>query len=122
MANITIVKIRGLKEWNGWAKGTPKAVMDGVDKELKRAGYSVQGNAIQLAPVDTGRLRNSLNIEFNVNPALRQVFIFSSLYYAPYQEYGTSRNRAQPYLIPAFNREAITFMSNVRTALLKGLD
>ena len=122
MASSTRVTIRGLNEWNGWVKGTPKQIIRGVDKELNRTGSSVQGNAKQLAPVDTGRLRGSINKEFNVNPALRQVFIFSSLHYAAYQDYGTIKNRANPYLIPSFNKEAIPFMRNIRLALLKGLD
>ena len=122
MASVTRVSIKGLNEWNGWVKGTPKQIISGVDKELNRTGSSVQGNAKQLAPVDTGQLRASINKELNVTPALRQVFIFSSLHYAAYQEYGTIKNRANPYLIPSFNKETGVFERNIRSALLRGLD
>lgn len=122
MASYTSATIKGLNEWNAWAKLTPEEIERRVDKELKRSGASVQGNAKQLAPVDTGKLRSSIDTEMKVSPNLRQVFIFSSLYYAAYQEYGTIKNKAQPYLIPSFNQELGVYENNMRRALMKGLD
>lgn len=52
------------------------------------------------APVDTGRLRDSYKKQF-VSPL--NILIGSSVNYSIYQEFGTSRQRGTPHLIPAMN-------------------
>lgn len=83
-----------------------------VDTELARlfdlvltgAGEIVRSNAVLLVPVDTGRLRNS--IEYQPNPSEREVIIGSNVEYAPYQELGTSKMKAQPFLKPGMLKSA----------------
>jgi HK97 gp10 family phage protein len=68
----------------------------------------------QLAPVDTGALRQSYGA---VPISSTEVHIGSDLEYAPYQEYGTDRMAAQPHLTPAFMQAESTFQERLTQAL-----
>lgn len=78
------------------------AVLSAVEAAKARAleimGGMAESYAKQLAPVDTGNLRNSITH--------RQLdgdteIVGSAVEYAPYQELGTRKMKAQPYLRPA---------------------
>lgn len=75
-----------------------KATKDeAVARALEAIGLQAEGYAKMLAPVDTGRLRNSLTHTVEGSTA----FIGTNVEYAPYQEFGTSRTKAHPFLKPA---------------------
>lgn len=65
-----------------------------------RTGYAVHGDAMVNAPVDTGALRNSGEVDVD-GLEFRVGFTVN---YAGYVEHGTSRMAGQPYLGPAFER------------------
>jgi len=67
---------------------------------LHSIGIAVEGQASALAPVDTGNLRGS--IDYRVNPQEVSVSVGTPVEYGIYQELGTRRMSAQPYLEPAF--------------------
>lgn len=78
-----------------------------VNEAKKRAleimGGKAESYAKQLAPVDTGRLRNSItHAQLDENTEV----IGSNVEYAPYQELGTSRMAAHPFLRPAAENHA----------------
>lgn len=64
---------------------------------LEAMGLQGEGYAKGYAPVDTGRLRNSISHTADDDAA----YIGTNVEYAAYQELGTSRTAAQPYLRPA---------------------
>jgi HK97 gp10 family phage protein len=76
------------------------------------AGRKVQKTAKNLAPVDTGALRNSIKV--TKYPKQQSVTVGTNLEYAPHQEFGTVRLPANPYLGPAINinRAGINNMIN----------
>ena len=74
------------------------------DLTLTGAGEIVSTAARLLVPVDTGRLRNS--IEYQVALQDQEVIIGSPVEYAPHQELGTSKMKAQPYLKPGMLKSA----------------
>lgn len=57
-----------------------------VERGLLRAGNKVRNTAVLLCPVDTGELRNSIQVE-KTEPLT--VAVGTNLEYAPYVEYGT---------------------------------
>jgi HK97 gp10 family phage protein len=70
------------------------------EKFLRQAGLLVTTEIKVLTPVDTGFLRNSIiNI---VEASKGMVTIGTKTKYAPYVEFGTSRQRAQPYFFAGF--------------------
>jgi HK97 gp10 family phage protein len=74
-----------------------------LGSRLQRAGVQVQNHAKMLCPVDTGRLRASIQTT-NVRKAgtnSLSVRIGSAVNYARHVELGTYRMRARPYLRPA---------------------
>nr|AUN37290.1 hypothetical protein [uncultured bacterium] len=72
--------------------------------------------AKQLAPVDTGALRDSIGADPVDSLTVR---VGSDMPYAPYVEYGTSRSPAQPYLTPAFAQSEETFKTRLAEAMQK---
>ena len=79
------------------------AVSDAKKRALEIMGGKAESYAKQLAPVDTGRLRNSItHAQLDENTEV----IGSNVEYAPYQELGTSRMAAHPFLRPAAENHA----------------
>lgn len=72
-----------------------------VGKAVTRACIRVQRSAKQLAPVDTGRLRASVQYEVGRDGRGIVGRIGTNVHYARYLEFGTRRMRAQPFLRPA---------------------
>jgi HK97 gp10 family phage protein len=106
------VKIEGLSDVNTALKKLQKACPEAAKKAILSAALLVEREAkIKTTPnVDTGNLRASITHELteemggNVNGAL--IGTPDRVFYAPYLEFGTKRNRAYPFLIPAL-REAV---------------
>jgi hypothetical protein len=59
----------------------------------------VVNKARQLAPVDTGQLRDSINYTFHA--ATLTLIVYAEAPHASFVEFGTSRMAARPYLRPA---------------------
>lgn len=111
------------------------------NRALERIGLQAEGYAIDLAPVDTGRLRNS--ITHAVAPAEGVVYIGTNVEYAPYVELGTGKyypggrptpwaykdakgnvhwtvgNPAQPFLKPAVVNHLGTYRNIIKDELSK---
>jgi HK97 gp10 family phage protein len=72
-----------------------------TEEKLWRLGLMVQNNARRLCPVDTGRLRSSITATRGRDGRGPYVAIGTNVQYAPFVEFGTRHQRAQPYLRPA---------------------
>lgn len=75
---------------------------DDMDERLEKAARLVEADAARFAPVDTGRLKNS--IHSRRVEAGKKWLVGSNVRYAPYQELGTSKMRAQSFLRPALKK------------------
>lgn len=74
---------------------------DRLEEALERAVLIVQATAQRLVPVDTGRLRASIESQVKrIGDKIVRGFIGTNVEYAPYVEMGVGQ-RAQPYLRPA---------------------
>ena len=118
-----------------------KTNRDGV---IRIMAFDVESEAKQLAPVDTSALRNSIYVETSsqsgfsqsdsavkaANPKVTTIQhpkpdegfanVGPSVNYAEYVELGTSRQAAQPYLVPAIESVARKFNSGQRWKGLTG--
>lgn len=65
---------------------------------VRGAAFAVEGKAKTLAPVDTGALKNSLHTEMR---GKLTAVVADGVEYGIYQEFGTSRMGAHPFLVPA---------------------
>ena len=74
------------------------AIKEAKARALEIVGGKAETYAKQLAPVDTGRLRNSItHQQLDEDTEV----IGTNVEYAPYQELGTSKMAAHPFLRPA---------------------
>lgn len=69
-----------------------------VDQLVRKASFDIEAQAKARAPVDTGFLRSSIKAE-PVAPRHWRVVAYA--HYAIYQEFGTTRMPAQPFMRPA---------------------
>jgi len=96
------------------ATDMPQAFEESALEALDKTADDARDRAKELVPVDTGSLRKSIRKEKHALPAGNIIYtgIRAGGYivnpktkrlvdYASYQEYGTSRNRPQPYMRPA---------------------
>lgn len=93
-----------------------EAMESARQRALEMIGLQAEGYAQLLAPVDTGRLRNSIThavIDEN------SVAIGTNVEYAIYQELGTSKMKAQPYLKPAV-MEHLNEYKEIAESAMKG--
>jgi len=70
---------------------------------LQAGALPIQTAAVQKAPILTGTLRRSIHTETAETSDGAVARVGTNVEYAPAQEFGTSRMRAQPYLRPAFD-------------------
>ena len=115
---------------------------DAVLRALERCGEQAEGYAKDLAPVDTGNLRNS--ISHKVDDGEPAVYIGSNVEYAAYVELGTGKytdggrptpwvyqdaqgnwhwtrgNQAHPFLKPAVADHAQTYRNIIEDELKNG--
>lgn len=82
---------------------------------LEEIGLLCEGYAKKLCPVDTGRLRNSITHVISNNE--NAVYVGSNVEYARAVEFGTSRQKAQPYLRPAAHDHTSQYQRIVRSKL-----
>ena len=104
---------------SGWTKiKWDDALRAAAIRGLVKAGIIIEGQAVRLAQVDTGRLKGSItyatktarsnakNQEDGVSVPSDDytLHVGTNVEYAPYVEYGTRRNKKkQPYLRPALD-------------------
>lgn len=117
---------------------------DAALRALERCGSQAEGYAKDLAPVDTGNLRNS--ISHKVDPDDPAAYVGTDTEYAPYVEFGTgiyaeggggrptpwvyqddegnwhwtAGNKAQPFLKPAVADHAQTYRNIIEDELKNG--
>lgn len=73
-----------------------------IDRGARNAALAIADLAEQLAPVDTGALRESIRVEEGSRPASYE--IVAGMPYAIFVELGTQKAPAQPFLTPALHR------------------
>ena len=77
------------------------------------AGLLIESTAKELCPVDTGRLRASINYD---RPSGS---VGTNVVYAPAIEFGRRNGRAQPFLFPAAERWRQSYLTALKAAILR---
>lgn len=99
------VKLKGVNELKIALKG--KADMKAVKHVVKQNGAGLQLKAQRNAPVDTGTLKRSIQLEIKDGGLTAEAEAKAE--YAPYVEWGTRYMDAQPYMKPAFHAQKEQF-------------
>jgi HK97 gp10 family phage protein len=99
------VKIEGLEELNEALLALPEEVRKEIlTAAVDAAAEIVKAEAVRLAPRASGKLADSITVrEAKARPGedVRRLIGPTGVPYAAFQEFGTSRNRAHPYMRPA---------------------
>lgn len=77
-----------------------------LEQAVMKASYDMEGRATKLCPVDTGRLRTTLREKFSIESdgkSMITITMIAGTDYAEFVEYGTSRQRPQPFIRPAIH-------------------
>lgn len=116
MATLT-VEIKGINELLAKAERYAEDVPQRLGAALTRGALLVEREAKALAPVDTGRLRASITHGVTVTPVGAEATVGTGVEYAVFQEFGTSRQPAQPFLFPAFEANRVEIVRSIAEAL-----
>ena len=92
------------------------SVLDRITEQMKPKaaqivntyGLAIASEAAQNAPVDTGALRNSITSESGMTDELTYT-VQDGVEYGIFQELGTSKMAAHPFMIPALEHWAQRF-------------
>lgn len=106
MSNVKLVGFDKLE-----AKLKKGMNMDAVKTVVKRNGAQLQTKAQENAPVVSGTLERS--IELDITDGGMTAEVEPSAEYAAYVEYGTRYMDAQPYLKPAYNEQKQKFIRDL---------
>jgi HK97 gp10 family phage protein len=91
------------------------ATNEAIYNALEIIGAKAADYAAGKAPVDTGRLKNSLTHEVAMDE--KAVYVGTNVEYAPYVEFGTYKQRPQPYLKPAIQNHMDEYKNILETEL-----
>jgi HK97 gp10 family phage protein len=72
-----------------------------TDRVIASAAFQVEAEAKVRAPVDTGALKNSIHTEPKGN---KTYWVSDAVEYGIYQEFGTHRMSAHPFMMPAVEK------------------
>lgn len=78
---------------------------------VRKAAFKIEARAKQLAPVDTGLLRNS--IQTRIDGPMKAT-VGTNVEYAPYQEFGTRHQKGKPHLTPAADETKKEFENDLK--------
>ena len=79
-----------------------KQIDDALLKSLETSCKLIESEAKIYAPVRTGKLKNS--ISHSIEKETKTGTVYSDVKYAPYVEAGTSKQKAQPFLQRAVDK------------------
>ena len=116
MATVT-VQIKGIDDVLRGVREYETRVRQGVERIVAKYALLIERDAKGLAPVDTGALRDSIThvlegmaarvIAGEGLPDARAIF----------NEFGTSRMAAQPFMVPALEMHRAAFIAELRGLL-----
>jgi len=89
-----------------------------LEQAMQESVLWVERDAKRFAPVDTGTLRASIAsmVEGAVKDEIRGI-VGSNVEYAPFQEMGTSKMDANPFLMPAVEKNRDRILKRFRKAV-----
>jgi HK97 gp10 family phage protein len=85
-----------------------------TDRALAAIAHQVEGYAKQSSPIDTGALRNSINTE---KKSENEYWVQDGVEYGIFQELGTSKMAAHPFMVPAMETASRIVAQEVEKAL-----
>ena len=111
------VEIKGLDSLMAKLNAMGGNVLDALEKATKQTALAAQADARDNAPVDTGNLKQSISTEHERSAEAATSTVYTNVEYGLYQEMGTVKMAAHPYMMPALNANKSTFEQLARKEL-----
>lgn len=105
------------REFEKWLKSIPKETETEAKKTIEKYTKKVQAASKRMAPVDTGYLQRSIEMQI-VNGGWTG-FVFVGALYGQYVEFGTSTHFAQPFFFPAYDMFVSKYVKDMEKILEK---
>ncbi|MET4072979.1 HK97-gp10 family putative phage morphogenesis protein [Hymenobacter sp. UYCo722] len=99
-----------LGKLRAYASNAPQRVQTAVVASLEQMEADAKG----LAPVDSGRLRDSIHANRSGRLSGN---VTVGVDYAKWVELGSGRNAPQPFLYPSYHQNKAAFLANLKQAL-----
>lgn len=109
---MAILGVLGLDKIMGQLGQIQAGMESKIDRAVQGAGIDCNKYAKQACPVDTGRLRSSIQYE---NKGLYKCICETTVYYAIFQEFGTYKMAAQPFMTPAYEQAKEELMAKLKS-------
>ena len=116
MANV---KIKGLSSLEAKLKKLEPLTREAASRGVGMAGEAVVSSAKRFVRKDTGELQRSINSRRVPIPYGARAVISTSVEHAIYNEFGTSKMSAQPFLQPALQSNKNKARKIVMTEIVK---
>lgn len=110
--------VKGLKKLLKTLEKIPKELEGDVEGVLEANALQIEAEAKRMAPIDTGKLRQSIKALRDGKLTFKiQANSTGLAPYAPFVEYGTRYQRSQPFLYPAFFKGRKRFTKDLQDLL-----
>lgn len=111
------LKWDGYSEWQQGERIWQEKVVSMTLAEVEKTALAIERDAKMIVPVDTGKLRNSIRSEIKKTATTINAETGTDIEYGPVIEFGGARQRAQPYLLPSFNKNVEVLNSTINEIL-----
>lgn len=98
------VFVKGFEEWSRSEDTWKNDVVEKILSTVEITAFRIERDAKLITPVDTGVLRKSLETDVKKTNTSITTETGTDVKYADVVEFGAVNQRAQPYLIPSFDR------------------
>lgn len=108
------IEMEGLEEFTSRLDEAADTLSQAIAEALQSAGDAFVDSAQGMAPVDTGFLRDNIEITESSDT---EIVIVSQAEYSGFQEFGTRKMQAQPYFFQAADtamQEMENSLSNIQ--------
>ena len=115
------IEIKGLDSLMSKLNAMGGNVIDALGEAVATTGIVAQADARAFVAVDTGALKASISSDIDFTETSVEATVFTNNPYALYQEMGTVKMAAHPYMMPALNDNKSTFEYLAKRELNKAI-
>ncbi len=123
MGNEVHIEIQGVDMLLAGMKEVRKQVREGIIEALSNAAHGIEEGAVKNlkanGSVRTGTLISSFPGNTSIDTTELTAVAGTDVVYAPYLEYGTTRQKAKPYFNPAVEDVRPKYLSDLKKAIGK---
>lgn len=115
------IEIKGLDSLMAKLDSLGGDVLDALGKAVHQTTEVAREDAAAFSPEDTGRLRQSIDRRMEEGETAVTGTVYTNVEYAVFQEMGTYKMAAQPFMMPSLNANKSTFEQLAHREVLEAI-